>query len=160
MADGFAGVQQEVSDFFLGLYGGCCQDGLLNPCPNFTSSDGGAYQYCFKNKDVYNAGVVSGDASRQQYCTLGSLPATCPVAGALQINAFLRENAELLRQGVLPSGIALTVFGVLLLFAFIASCTLLCCSSESKSKAPPPQQRTAGNAADGRPQYSHDINYA
>lgn len=162
--DGFAGGQKEISDFFLGLYGGCCEDSAaqLNPCPGLTPSDGGSFQYCFINKDVYDAGVTSGQASRQQYCTIGQLPATCPTGpGTLQINAFLKENAELLRQGVLPAGIALTVFGVLLWLAFIASCSLICCSSSSSSKPPPqPQQRTAGNAADGRPQYSHNINYA
>lgn len=159
LSDGFAGLQQETSDFFLGLYDGCCGVTSLNNCPNFTPSDGGAFQYCFKSADVYNAGVQSGAASRQQYCTIGSLPSTCPGGGGLQINAFLKENSNLLTQGVLPSGIALTVFGVLLMLAFIASCTLMCCSSESSSKPPPPQYRTAGDTAGtGRP--GDNIQYA
>lgn len=163
--DGIFTLQQETSDFFLGLYAGCCDTDLLQPCPNLTSSDSGLFDYCFKNSGVYNAGVDSGRASQQQYCAITELRNTCPSSpGALRINAFLKENETLLNSGVLPSGIALTVFGVLLLLAFIASSTLLCCPSESSSKAPPPQQRYAQETAyGGKPQTGGDnrhINYA
>lgn len=162
--DGAFQVNQEVSDFFLGLYYGCCEDDLTTPnllqCPAFTPSDGGTFSYCFVNQDVYAAGVESGRVSKPAYCAIPVLKATC--APLPQVNAFLKANESLLQDNILPAGIAFTIFGVLLLLAGVASCVLgcdCCCGSES---APPPQQQTARETAYGKPQGAHrnDIQYA
>ena len=140
--------------FFSGLYTGCCESELLRPCPDFISSDSGAYEYCYKNLDAYNAGVDSGKATQKHYCRLGSLESTCPSSpGQLQINAFLRENARLLDKAILPSGIALAVLGVLLLLPFLASAEMLCCSCEAKGPTIPLQQRAMGSAPWGTSSY-------
>ena len=113
---GYLGSQQAFADFLLGLYSGCCSL-TLPVCDQLDTSQ----DFCYTTESSYTAGVASGEASENAYCLLPTIEPTCG-----NTTDFLAANEDLILTYVFPIGISLAVFGALLLFGFLASCSLLC----------------------------------
>ncbi|GBG29282.1 Hypothetical Protein FCC1311_055042 [Hondaea fermentalgiana] len=120
--DGISGYIKFLSDYSLGLYGSCCvpddlPSGYDTQCGDVTSSSFDTVCYWNEdNRDFGEHNLTSSTCDSIQeldFCVLSS-----------DWKEFQDYLASWLHDYGFPTGIAFTVYGGLLLFAFIGSCVL------------------------------------
>jgi len=119
--EGIGGAQRDFADFMLGLAQGCCSVTIPQCGVGAPLNQTGGYSFCWNDNSAFEAGTNAAAEGRDTYCDYETLLAACP-----EVNAFFRANYDFLNENVLPGGIALTIFGVILFLASFFSCHLGC----------------------------------
>jgi len=115
---GIGGAQREFSDFMLGVVEGCCDSDLIkfNKCPNTQQFGLANKKYCYLDKDAFLGGQ---EISHTSFCSIEELEEACE---SLNVHGFLQNSYDIFTSNVLPAGIAITIFGGVLIMASCLSC--------------------------------------
>jgi hypothetical protein len=143
IAPGFYGVEQSSADFSVGLFIGCCQQATLKSCSSVSNVGP-----CYSNEEAYAAGNSSAYLSDQlnsQFCEdVSPNNAGCGALGSTDysgMNTWLSNLQSYAKKNAFPSGIALCVFGGLLVLAFMGTCVVGCKRHRSKRLPQQSQQQ-------------------
>jgi len=124
LAPGVGNAQQNLGDFMLGLYEGCCGAPTIPMCPEVEPE--GSRQFCYLNSYYFTQGFDAGNSSKDNYCSFQPLLDAC--VSSTPINDFLNVNYLWFKDNVQPLTVAVTAFGCVILlgsiFSWVAACSI------------------------------------
>lgn len=126
-------MYEQVSDFMLGCFAGCCDSDLVPLCPKFAQDPHSSKRYCYKNIKMYEAGTAYMGETVEgggRVCENEKLYESCRDdmndESSLSVNAFLQEFASSAMPHYFFVGVLLIISS---LFSCMAALLLLpCCT--------------------------------
>mmetsp|Transcript_13626 Transcript_13626/g.26313 ORF Transcript_13626/g.26313 Transcript_13626/m.26313 type:complete len:269 (+) Transcript_13626:50-856(+) len=148
---------KRINDYEMGVYETCCIDGGYTTAEVPSCSSINATSGCYySEEDMMNANVGDSLCNALEETTIDSVTIVS-TEGCSSPETFHDIFTTFLHDNILPIGITLIVLGVVMLFALIATCVIICSNRYDYDAAyrAKVQQQEAGVVAGTQPvQYS------